>query len=46
MMRFADGAVRPGWNVQVAATSDHGFIVGIEATDRRNDTGLVPPMVD
>jgi transposase len=46
MMRFADGAVRPGWNVQVAATSDHGFIVGIEATDRRNDTGLARPMVD
>jgi transposase/ribosomal protein L34 len=46
MMRFADGAVRPGWNVQVAATSDHGFIVGIEASDRRNDTGLAPPMVD
>ena len=46
MMRFADGAVRPGWNVQVAATSDHGFIVGIAATDRRNDTGLAPPMVD
>ena len=46
MMRFADGAVRPGWNVQVAATSDHGFIVGIEATDRRNDTGLALPMVD
>jgi transposase/ribosomal protein L34 len=46
MMRFADGAVRPGWNVQVAATSEHGFIVGIEATDRRNDTGLAPPMVE
>jgi transposase len=46
MMRFADGAVRPGWNVQVAATSDHGFIVGIAATDRRNDTGLAPPMVE
>jgi transposase len=46
IMRFADGAVRPGWNVQVAATPDHGFIVGIEATDRRNDTGLAPPMVD
>ena len=46
MMRFADGAVRPGWNVQVAATSNHGFVVGIEATDRRNDTGLAPPMVD
>jgi transposase/ribosomal protein L34 len=45
-MRFADGAVRPGWNVQVAATVDHGFIVGIEPTDRRNDTGLAPPMVE
>ena len=45
MMRFADGAVRPGYNVQVATTADCGLIVGIEPTDRRNDSGLLQPMV-
>jgi transposase len=45
MMRFADGAVRPGYNVQVVATADHGLIVGIMPTDRRNDSGLAHPMV-
>src|SRR5262249_22815889 len=35
-----------GWNGRVGAPSDQGFIVGIGATDRRNDTGLAPPMVD
>jgi transposase len=45
MMRFADGAVRPGYNVQVAATADHGIILGVVATDRRNDSGLARPMV-
>jgi transposase len=46
MMRFADGAIRPGYNVQVAVTADHGLIVGIEPTDRRNDSGLAQSMVE
>jgi transposase len=37
-MRMADGATRPAWNVQVATSG--GFVVGIEPTDRRNDSGL------
>ena len=45
LMRFADGAVRPGYNVQVVATADCGLIVGIDPTDRRNDSGLAQPMV-
>jgi transposase len=45
VMRFADGARAPGYNVQVAATPVDGFIVAIKATDRRNDTDLVAPMV-
>lgn len=45
-MRFADGAVRAGYNIQVAATSKHGFITAIKATDRRNDSGLARPMVE
>lgn len=45
MMRFADGAVRPGYNMQVAATADCGLILAIDPTDRRNDSGLARPMV-
>ena len=42
-MRMADGATRPAWNVQVATAA--GFIVGIEPTERRNDSGLAPGML-
>jgi transposase len=45
-MRFADGAVRPGYNVQIAVTSGEGFITAVRATDRRHDKGLVKPMVE
>ena len=45
-MRFPDGAVRPGYNAQIAATADEGVIVSIDMTDRRNDAGLAMPMVD
>ena len=45
-MRFADGAMRPGYNVQVAVTADHGLITAIEATDRRQNTGLAKPMIE
>jgi len=45
-MRCADGAVRASYNVQIAATTDHGFVTAIKATDRRNDSGLVRPMFE
>ena len=45
-MRCADGAVRASYNVQIAATTDHGFVTAIKATDRRNDSGLARPMVE
>ncbi len=45
-MRFADGAVRAGYNAQVAVTAEHGFIVAIEVTDRRNDAGFARPMAE
>jgi hypothetical protein len=45
-MRFPDGAVRPGYNAQIAAAPGAGFIVSIDMTDRRNDAGLATPMVD
>lgn len=45
-MRFPDGAVRPAFNAQLAATPKEGIIVSVEMTDRRNDAGLAVPMVD
>jgi transposase len=45
-MRFADGAVRPAYNAQIAAVAKDGIIVSVEMTDRRNDAGLAMPMVD
>jgi transposase/ribosomal protein L34 len=45
-MHFSDGAVRPGYNAQIAATPKEGVILSVEMTDRRNDAGLAMPMVD
>lgn len=45
-MRCADGAVRASYNVQIAATTDHGFVTAIAATGRRNDSGLARPMLE
>jgi transposase len=44
LMRMADGATRPAWNVQVATA--RGFIVTIEPTDRRNDSGQAQRLVE
>jgi transposase len=43
-MRMADGATHPAWNVQVATAT--GFVVTIEPTDRRNDSGLAVGLVE
>jgi transposase len=45
-MRFADGAIRPAYNAQIAAAPRQGIIVSVAMTDRRNDAGLAAPMVD
>jgi transposase len=42
-MRLADGAVAPAWNVQVATAN--GFIMAVDPTDRRKDSGLAPGVV-
>ena len=42
-MKMADGATRLAWNVQVATSN--GFIVTIDPTDRRNDSGLAEGLV-
>lgn len=44
-MRFADGSVKAGYNIQIAATGK-GLVLSVMATDRRNDAGLAVPMVD
>jgi transposase len=46
IMRFPDGAIRPAYNAQIAATPKQGIIVSVAMTDRRNDAGLAAPMVD
>jgi Transposase DDE domain len=43
LMRMADGAVRPAYNVQVASAC--GFVVAVESTERRNDRGLASATV-
>jgi len=43
LMKMADGAVRPAYNVQVASAC--GFVVAIEPVQRRNDRGLAPAMM-
>jgi transposase len=43
LMRLPDGAVAPAWNVQVATAE--GFIIAIDPTDRRKDSGLAPRLV-
>lgn len=43
LMKMADGAVRPAYNVQVASAC--GFVVAIDPVQRRNDRGLAPAMV-
>jgi len=45
-MRFPDGAVRAGYNLQTAAVPTAGLIVAVITTDRRNDKGLAQPLVD
>jgi transposase len=44
VMRLPDGAAAPAWNVQVATAN--GFIVEIDPTDRRQDSGLAPGLVE
>lgn len=46
LMRFADGAIRAGYNVQLAVTPGNALIIGASVTDRRNDTGLAGPMIE
>ena len=44
-MRFADGAVRAAYNIQIVAASN-GLVLAVHASDRRNDTGFAVPVVE
>jgi transposase len=44
-MRFADGAVRAAYNIQIAAAGN-GVVLAVQASDRRNDAGFAVPMVE
>ena len=45
-MRFADGSVGAGYNVQNAVLPKIGLVVSIAVSDRRNDKGLALPSVE
>ncbi|QEX24527.1 hypothetical protein FRZ61_44680 [Hypericibacter adhaerens] len=40
LMRFADGAMRLAYNIQLAVAPASGLILAAQPTDRRNDRGL------
>jgi transposase len=44
-MRFADGSIKAGYNIPIAATGE-GLVLAIMATDRRNDAGLAMPLIE
>jgi len=45
-MRFADGAMRPAYNIQLAVAPASGLILAAQTTDRRNDSGLAAPLLE
>jgi len=45
-MKMADGAFRPAYNLILAVAPEQQIILGVEPTDRRNDSGLATPMVE
>jgi len=46
LMRFPDGAVRAGYNIQLAVAPGSGIILAAQTTDRRNDAGLAGAMLE
>lgn len=45
-MKMADGGFRPAYNLVLAVAPHEQVILGVEPTDRRNDSGLATPMVE
>ena len=46
IMKMADGSWQPAYNLLLATAPRAMVIVGLAATDRRNDSGLALPMVE
>jgi len=46
IMRMPDGGFRPAYNVIVAAATEGQVVLGVQVSERRNDSGLAPPMVE
>lgn len=46
LMKMADKAYRPAYNLVLATAPTQMVILGLEPTDRRNDSGLATPMID
>ena len=46
IMKMADGAFRPAYNIAVSATSDTQVVLGVWTRDGRNDAGIAQPMID
>jgi hypothetical protein len=44
-MKMPDGGTRPGFNVQLATTTESGIIVGVDVTNSGGDGGQLRPMV-
>jgi len=45
-MRMPDGGFRPAYNVQFAAATQGGVIVGVSVSDVGSDGGLAKPMIE
>jgi transposase len=45
-MKMPDGGTRPGYNVQLATTTESGIIVGVDVTNSGGDGGQLRPMVE
>lgn len=46
MMLTANSGFRPAYNLLVSATTGTQFILGVEVSERRNDTGIAQPMME
>jgi transposase len=45
-MKLADGGSRPAFNIQTALDPKSRIVVDVMLTQKRNDIGLLPPMVE
>jgi transposase len=46
IMKMGDGSFKPAYNVQIKTAVDGPFIIGVSASDRGSDRGLLKPALD